>query len=315
MPAVFPEARRLLQGRRRPPCRARLRSERGARAGGEWRVEKQRLRWDVLDAFAAAAEQAGIPRVDDFNRGDNEGVGYFDVNQRAGIRWNATKAFLRPILHRRQPAGVDRCAHRAHRARRRRPGPRRTDPAGQPRRADRGDAEPGRRDRSCHRRDRHAADPAALGHRRAVAVAGERHHRAQSPSRRRRKPAGPPADPRCLRRRRCAHAQHSGQLAMGQGDDRPRIRVQAKRADEHGAVAARCLHEEPAGAGPRRSRVPRAAALARCLRRAAACVQRLHRQRLQPESDEPRPGPDPLAKPARRAAHRARTICRPKPTH
>jgi choline dehydrogenase len=72
----------------------------GRRPGGEWRVEKQRLRWDVLDAFAAAAEQAGIPRVDDFNRGDNEGVGYFDVNQRAGIRWNATKAFLRPILHR-----------------------------------------------------------------------------------------------------------------------------------------------------------------------------------------------------------------------
>ena len=72
----------------------------GARQGGEWRVEKQRLRWDVLDAFAAAAEQAGIPRTDDFNRGDNEGVGYFDVNQRAGIRWNATKAFLRPIQRR-----------------------------------------------------------------------------------------------------------------------------------------------------------------------------------------------------------------------
>ncbi|MGZ5156182.1 MAG: GMC family oxidoreductase, partial [Caldimonas sp.] len=72
----------------------------GKRQGGEWRVEKQRLRWDVLDAFGAAAEQAGIPRTDDFNRGDNEGVGYFDVNQRAGIRWNATKAFLRPIERR-----------------------------------------------------------------------------------------------------------------------------------------------------------------------------------------------------------------------
>jgi choline dehydrogenase len=69
----------------------------GARAGGEWRVEKQRLRWDVLDAFAAAAQQAGIPATDDFNRGDNEGVGYFEVNQKAGMRWNATKAFLRPV--------------------------------------------------------------------------------------------------------------------------------------------------------------------------------------------------------------------------
>jgi len=69
----------------------------GRRAGGEWRVEKQRLRWPILDAFAAAAVEAGIPAISDFNRGDNEGVGYFDVNQRSGIRWNATKAFLRPV--------------------------------------------------------------------------------------------------------------------------------------------------------------------------------------------------------------------------
>ena len=72
----------------------------GARDGGEWRVEKQRLRWDILDAFAAAAQQAGIPPTIDFNRGDNEGVGYFEVNQRGGIRWNAAKAFLRPIERR-----------------------------------------------------------------------------------------------------------------------------------------------------------------------------------------------------------------------
>ncbi|MFT3663787.1 GMC family oxidoreductase [Piscinibacter sp.] len=72
----------------------------GERPGGEWRVERQRLRWDILDAFAAAAQQTGIPACDDFNRGDNEGVGYFEVNQRAGVRWNATKAFLRPIQER-----------------------------------------------------------------------------------------------------------------------------------------------------------------------------------------------------------------------
>ncbi|MGD9834047.1 MAG: GMC family oxidoreductase [Piscinibacter sp.] len=72
----------------------------GARQGGEWRVEKQRLRWEILDAFAQAAQQAGIPESDDFNRGDNEGVGYFEVNQRAGVRWNATKAFLRPVQQR-----------------------------------------------------------------------------------------------------------------------------------------------------------------------------------------------------------------------
>ncbi|MEC8580776.1 MAG: GMC family oxidoreductase N-terminal domain-containing protein [Pseudomonadota bacterium] len=64
--------------------------------GGEWRVEKQRLRWDVLDSFADAAEQNGIQKTDDFNSGDNAGVGYFDVNQRSGWRWNTSKAFLRP---------------------------------------------------------------------------------------------------------------------------------------------------------------------------------------------------------------------------
>ena len=72
----------------------------GERAGGEWRVDKQRLSWEILDAFAAAAQEAGIPATDDFNCGNNEGVGYFEVNQRNGVRWNATKAFLRPIQHR-----------------------------------------------------------------------------------------------------------------------------------------------------------------------------------------------------------------------
>ena len=72
----------------------------GHRAGGEWRVEKQRLSWPILDAFQAAAEELGIPRVDDFNGGDNFGSGYFEVNQRGGVRWNTSKAFLRPALKR-----------------------------------------------------------------------------------------------------------------------------------------------------------------------------------------------------------------------
>ncbi|MGI4779479.1 MAG: GMC family oxidoreductase [Janthinobacterium lividum] len=68
-------------------------------AGGEWRVEKQRLRWDILDAFALAAQEAGIPHSSDFNRGSNEGVGYFQVNQKDGWRWNTAKAFLRPTCY------------------------------------------------------------------------------------------------------------------------------------------------------------------------------------------------------------------------
>lgn len=96
-------------------------------AGGEWRVEKQRLRWDILDAFAQAAQEAGIPHSTDFNRGSNEGVGYFQVNQKNGWRWNTAKAFLRPVCYGRpnfemwtgaqvtklivetQPDGTQRC--------------------------------------------------------------------------------------------------------------------------------------------------------------------------------------------------------------
>jgi choline dehydrogenase len=69
-------------------------------AAGEWRVERQRVRWELLDAFRQAAQQAGIPATDDFNGGNNEGVGYFEVNQRSGIRWNTAKAFLRPASER-----------------------------------------------------------------------------------------------------------------------------------------------------------------------------------------------------------------------
>lgn len=69
-------------------------------AGGEWRVEQQRLRWDILDRFAEAAQQAGIAATPDFNRGNNAGVGKFEVNQRKGLRWNATKAFLHPVMAR-----------------------------------------------------------------------------------------------------------------------------------------------------------------------------------------------------------------------
>ena len=69
-------------------------------AEGEWRVEQQRYSWPILDAFRDAAAQNGIAAVSDFNTGDNQGCGYFQVNQRAGVRWNASKAFLRPVLKR-----------------------------------------------------------------------------------------------------------------------------------------------------------------------------------------------------------------------
>jgi len=68
--------------------------------GGEWRVDRARLRWDLLDDFRIAAEQAGIKPIDDFNCGDNEGSCYFQVNQKRGRRWSAARGFLKPVLHR-----------------------------------------------------------------------------------------------------------------------------------------------------------------------------------------------------------------------
>ena len=68
--------------------------------GGEWRVERQRLSWEILDAFRDAMGEAGIPKISDFNRGDNEGSSLFEVNQKRGVRWNASKAFLRPAMRR-----------------------------------------------------------------------------------------------------------------------------------------------------------------------------------------------------------------------
>ncbi|KQY97298.1 choline dehydrogenase [Pseudolabrys sp. Root1462] len=68
--------------------------------GGEWRVEQQRLSWEILEAFRRAAIQYGIPESVDFNTGDNEGIGYFHVNQRRGRRWSAARGFLKPALNR-----------------------------------------------------------------------------------------------------------------------------------------------------------------------------------------------------------------------
>jgi choline dehydrogenase-like flavoprotein len=69
--------------------------------GGEWRVEEQRLSWEILEAFRQAAVQYGIPAVSDFNTGDNEGICYFHVNQRRGRRWSAARGFLKPVLDRK----------------------------------------------------------------------------------------------------------------------------------------------------------------------------------------------------------------------
>jgi len=69
-------------------------------AGGEMRVEERRVSWEILDAWRDAAEECGIPKIPEFNRGDNFGNAYFQMNQRRGVRWSATKAYLRPASKR-----------------------------------------------------------------------------------------------------------------------------------------------------------------------------------------------------------------------
>ena len=69
--------------------------------GGELRVEERRVNWEILDAWQNAAEEIGIPRIKEFNRGNNFGCAYFQMNQRKGVRWSASKGFLRPVLHRK----------------------------------------------------------------------------------------------------------------------------------------------------------------------------------------------------------------------
>jgi choline dehydrogenase len=72
----------------------------GYGAGGEVRVEDPRVRWDIIDAWRDAAAECGIPKVKVFNNGDNFGCAYFQMNQKRGRRWSATRAFLRPALQR-----------------------------------------------------------------------------------------------------------------------------------------------------------------------------------------------------------------------
>jgi choline dehydrogenase len=80
-------------------------------AGGEWRVENARVRWPLMDAVAEAGTQIGIPRVSDFNLGNNEGSGYFQVNQKKGLRWSTNAAFLRPVIDQRGNIGLLLKAH------------------------------------------------------------------------------------------------------------------------------------------------------------------------------------------------------------
>ena len=166
-------------------------------AGGELRVEERRVSWEILDAWRDAAEECGIPKIEEFNRGDNFGNAYFQMNQRRGVRWSATKAFLRPVLKRPNLTRAHRRARRARGASSaatareratgvvvRIAGARHADAA----RAARGAARRGL--------DRLAADSAALGRRaRPICCASTASTCVHDAAGRRREPPRSPADP------------------------------------------------------------------------------------------------------------------------
>ena len=204
--------------------------------GGEWKVARQRLRWDILEAFRDAAEEIGIPRRDDFNDGDNEGSGYFEVNQRERHPLDRGEGLPAAGAAAAQPAGRDRRAR--HRADLRRQ-------AGQRRALSRGRRRAGRhgggRGDPRGRGDQLAEAARALGHRRSRRARATWHRRAPRAHRGRREPAGSPADPHGLPRHRRPHAQPARQQRCRQGGDGRRIRALPPRAAVDGAEPARHL--------------------------------------------------------------------------
>ena len=67
---------------------------------GELKVQSQRLKWSILETFKSVCEDSGFEDCPDFNKGDNSGIGYFEVNQNRGRRLSSAGAFLHPITHR-----------------------------------------------------------------------------------------------------------------------------------------------------------------------------------------------------------------------
>src|SRR5215211_6354597 len=138
-------------------------------AGGECRVERQRVRWDLLETFRQAAAQAGIAPIDDFNTGDNEGSAYYQVTQKRGRRWSAARGFLMPVLHRPNLRLELGCLAEAVEFEQRRAVGVRWRQDGVVRRA------LPRRGDPCGRRDRIAAAHAAVGRGTGGAAAAPRH--------------------------------------------------------------------------------------------------------------------------------------------
>jgi choline dehydrogenase len=266
---------------------------------GEWRVEKQRLHWDILDRYTKAAQEAGIPFKADYNRGDNFGIGHFEVNQKKGVRWNASKAMLRPVLNRPNlkvvtGALIDKLVMGGKEAR----------------------GVEFSLDGATHRvtarietlltagaigspviLQRSGIGPANLLQNRGVPLLHE------LPG-----VGGNLQDHLQLRMIFKVHgitdAEPARQQPVGQGDDGPRIRAFPLGPAVDGAQPARRLFPLFARGGDTRPGIPRPAAVAGEIRRSAALFPGLHRERVQPASVLARRGAYPRPQPGDGAGHR-----------
>ena len=254
--------------------------------GGGWRIEAPRLSWEILDAVGDAAEQMGIPRIPDFNTGDNEGVSYFHVNQKRGRRWSSARGFLKPALTRsnlrlEKNALIERLIIENGRA----VGVRFTQGGETVEARTKGEvilcAGSIGSTQVLHRSGIGPADwLAPLG----VDVVLDR-----------------PGVGRNLQ----DHLQQRLLLAVPARADGPRLRLPPPRAADHGAVAARHLHALRRYPRARQHPVPRAAAVTRQVRRSPAPLPRHHSQRLQSAADLARHRANPLGKNRRSARDRA----------
>src|SRR5690348_7230541 len=195
--------------------------------GGEWRVEEQRLSWEILEAFRRAAIEYGIPAVSDFNTGDNEGICYFHVNQRRGRRWSAARGFLKPVLNRQNlkletgclVEAIEFTGRRATGVRWRQDGVTRSAKC--------------RRDRTGRRRHRLAADIDAVGRGAGGAFGGARHPAGARQGGRRAEFARPPATAHDLQGVGREDAQRDVRLARRQNGDGARLPAAPSRAADH----------------------------------------------------------------------------------
>ena len=203
--------------------------------GGEWRIEHQRLKWTVLEDFASACVQAGIPRTRDFNRGDNEGVDYFEVNQRSGWRWSTSKAFLRPaktrpnltLWHSTHVMALDMAAGEKPRCtgvRVERPGEGEITAHATP------------RSHPLSRRYRIPPVAAAVGHWPGGSASRARYPGCCRLTRRRRESSGSPADSIGLQGSGREDPEHHGQLTGWQGTNWAGVFAYPLRPHEHGPL-------------------------------------------------------------------------------